>query len=254
VRYLDKRDDYYVDETHISEYFRKSSSSSIEALFPEKMERVLDVGCGSGTVTLFLKKTYRAKEVFGVELDERGARVARRFFDGVIEGDVEKIKLPFPEEHFDCIVYADILEHLVDPWRVVREHAGFLKNRGIVIVRFPNVRNLNLLAHILFQGEFLYEEAGLLDRGHIRFFTTKSMVRLLAEAGYRLKKIFYEVGGEYRYWEERGCPLDRLLHPSLPFAIPLGDVGRDQDQIKDIYARNTILFAVKESSERYYLK
>ena len=70
------------------------------------------------------------EEVVGVEIREDVvARMAQASYDRVITGDVEKMQLPYEEGHFDCILYGDVLEHLIDPWRLLREH-NLLLGRG----------------------------------------------------------------------------------------------------------------------------
>ena len=82
----------------------------------------------------------------------------------------------------DLILCLDVLEHLVDPWSVVKRLSPLLAPNGRLVVCVPNVRNWKFVANLLFRGDFTYRDAGLLDRTHLRFFVRQTAVEL-AEAG-----------------------------------------------------------------------
>ena len=117
-------------------------------------------------------------------IDHARARITEVFC-----GDVERDPMPFlVPEGIDCIIYGDVLEHLVDPWRLLAEHAKFLSAEGTVLVCMPNVEHWSFAAKLLF-GTFEYEEQGLLDRTHLRWFTPRMMGRALSAAGLELSDI-----------------------------------------------------------------
>jgi SAM-dependent methyltransferase len=130
--------------------------------------------------------------VTGVELVPEAAAHARRRLDLVVTADVEA-GLPFARESFDAVVFADLLEHLIDPWRMVREAAGLLAPGGVIVASIPNVQNLDVLRRLA-RGQWDYRERGILDRGHLRFFTLRTIENLFAQAGLRLTR----VGHRYR--------------------------------------------------------
>src|SRR5262249_38135876 len=82
----------------------------------------------------------------------------------------------------DCLVYGDVLEHLIDPWALLRRHAAWLRPGGTVLACVPNVQHWTLLVHLL-QGKWEYQDQGLLDSTHLRFFTLDSLSPLCAGAG-----------------------------------------------------------------------
>jgi 2-polyprenyl-3-methyl-5-hydroxy-6-metoxy-1,4-benzoquinol methylase len=162
----------------------------VAALLPPVCRRVLDVGCGAGHLGQLLKE--RGHHVTGMELVPEEAEEARHRLDAVVTGDVEA-GLPFDPGSFDAVVFADLLEHLVDPWRVVREAAMLLSPGGVVVASVPNVQNLDVMRRLL-RGRWDYRERGILDRGHLRFFTLETIRELFAQAGLTLA----HVGHRYR--------------------------------------------------------
>jgi SAM-dependent methyltransferase len=161
----------------------------VAALVPPERHRVLDVGCSAGHLGRLLKE--RGHHVTGVELVPEQADEARRWLDEVVTTDVE-VGLPFAPATFDAVIFADLLEHLVDPWRVVREAATLLSSGGVVVASVPNVQNLDVVRRLL-RGRWDYRERGILDRGHLRFFTLATIRDLFAQAGLAISRV------EHRY-------------------------------------------------------
>ncbi len=162
------------------EYF-EGQRSDVADLIPGICDRVLDVGCGYGG----LGRNLRARgvaQVFGVEINpDAGSQLAGVYADYWI-GDVEQVNLPDSIEDFDCIVFADVLEHLRDPWGTLTRYLQRLKPGGYVVVSIPNVRNIALIYNLVVRGQWRYEESGLLDRTHLRFFTRKEIMALFSVA------------------------------------------------------------------------
>ena len=154
----------------------------VRRLVSRRARRVLDVGCAAGELGQALKRRQGA-EVWGVEPNGEAAAAARRALDRVLEGTIEDALCALPQGHFDSIVAADVMEHLVDPERVLRELSGKLTPSGEVIVSLPNVRHWSVLQELL-GGSWEYRDAGILDRTHLRFFTRKSALALFEKTGY----------------------------------------------------------------------
>ncbi len=163
----------------------------VAALVPPECRRVLEVGCARGNLGQLLKA--RGHHVTGIELVPEAAAVARRRLDRVLTADVETDGFPFPAESFDAVVFADVLEHLVDPWRVLREAAGVLAPGGVVVASIPNLQNGDVLWRLL-RGKWEYRERGITDFGHLRFFTLSTIRGLFAQAGLSVTS----VGRRYR--------------------------------------------------------
>lgn len=150
---------------------------------------VLEVGCAEGRLGATLKAEGRAPWVTGLELMEEAAEQARHVLDQVLVGDLQQMELPFPRDHFDVIICADVLEHLVDPWAQLQRLMVHLKPGGIVIASLPNVRNWRVLAPLLFKGRWEYQDAGIMDRTHLRFFTRQEMISFFAACGLKPVKV-----------------------------------------------------------------
>ena len=151
------------------------------ALIPAAVSSVLDVGCGSGMLGRRLRETNPDVRLTGIEINPDVAPFDH--YDEVHTGDVETIlpTLLLAGKQFDCILFADVLEHLVDPWKVADVARGLLRSGGTIIISTPNIRNYSILKRLVFDGEWEYEQEGILDRTHLRFFTAKS-IRALFEA------------------------------------------------------------------------
>jgi SAM-dependent methyltransferase len=162
----------------------------VAALVPAACRRVLDVGCGAGHLGRLLRE--RGHHVTGLELVPEAADEARRWLDRVVTADVEA-GFPFAAQSFDAVIFADLLEHLVDPWRVVREAATVLSPEGVIVASVPNVQNLDVLRRLV-RGRWDYRERGILDRGHLRFFTLSTVRDLFIQAGLSIS----HVGHRYR--------------------------------------------------------
>lgn len=165
-------DDYY-----------ESEREDIIALIPPDARRILDVGCGFGLMGKALKQKNGAIEVVGLEAEEKAAEIAKKNIDKVITGDVEGVKMPFADGYFDCLIYGEVLEHLKDPWRIMKEHAPYLKKGGCCIVSMPNISHYSIIEGLL-KDKWDYKDAGILDSTHLRFFTINGMRKMLNDAGY----------------------------------------------------------------------
>ena len=162
------------------------------ALMPETVRVVLDIGCGAGRLGEAIKARQPA-EVVGIELNAAAAAAARRRLDQVFVGDVEGLDLPLPPGRFDAIICGDILEHLRDPDRLLRQARAWLAPGGSLIASIPNVRHRSVVRSVL-EGNWTYESAGLLDRTHLRFFTRREIEKLFFRAGFAIEEMRSVIG------------------------------------------------------------
>lgn len=165
------------------EHYFNSIRKEIATLLPAKIEKVLEVGCGSGATLNWLKQEKGCTWVAGVELTEDASARARDRLDFFMTGDIEKIKLPFDNGSLDLILCLDVLEHLVDPWLAVKNLIELLKPGGAMIVSLPNVMHRSAMLPLLLNDRWDYVPSGILDRTHLRFFTRKTTVELLERSG-----------------------------------------------------------------------
>jgi SAM-dependent methyltransferase len=155
----------------------------IGPLLPARADHVLEVGCGQGGTLAWLKDAGIAARTTGIELDAASAAVARTRVDHLIEGDAEAAIDEMPSGSIDLVLCLDVLEHLVDPWRAMARLTRALRPGGTVIISVPNVRHFSVAFPLLWSGRWEYEQAGILDRTHLRFFTRAGARALLAGAG-----------------------------------------------------------------------
>lgn len=152
---------------------------------PLQTRRFLDVGCGEGSFGAALKQT-RPVEVWGIEIMPESAALARQRIDHVLTGDIMGVLEKLPDSHFDCISFNDVLEHTVDPYSLLRKIKRKIAPQGVIVSSIPNVRYFRNLFNIVVRGEWRYEEAGIMDKTHLRFFTRKSIAEMFASLGYRI--------------------------------------------------------------------
>ena len=163
-------------------------------LIPQGTKRILEVGCGGGQTGKELRSK-GVEEIAGIEIVEDVARSAQQHYDAVHIGDVEEMDLPYEKGHFDCILYGDVLEHLKDPWKVLRRHNSLVRANGTIIVSIPNIRHYRIIKKLALKGQWEYQDDGIMDRTHLRFFTLRSIRAMIANAGYDAGTIIKKPSG-----------------------------------------------------------
>ncbi len=161
----------------------------ITLLLPDKIDKAIEIGCGSGNTLQWLKKERGCRWACGVELSPNAATKAKDKLELLIEGDIEKIGLPLEKESFDLLLCLDVLEHLIDPWSVLKKLSFYVKRNGVVIVSIPNVRDVNVLGPLIIRGQWNYRDQGVLDSTHLRFFTKKTAINLVEQSGFKVDKV-----------------------------------------------------------------
>jgi 2-polyprenyl-3-methyl-5-hydroxy-6-metoxy-1,4-benzoquinol methylase len=164
---------------------------------PAGVETVLDIGCNTGAFGALLKRNLGCT-VHGVDPNPVAAEIASRRLDWVKSCYFDK-SLELPNEQYDLIVINDVVEHVVDVEGFLLAVRGKLKSNGAVVASIPNFLNLENIKHIWFERDFRYEEMGVRDRTHLRFFTRKSIVRTFHGVGFSIEKM----GGiNERWWSK----------------------------------------------------
>lgn len=189
----------------------ESARPEIVDLVPPGARRVLDLGCSTGWLAEALKARGPV-EVVGVEREPEYAEEARRRCDRVVVADVEALAPRAAEElggRFDCLVAADVLEHLVDPWGALRAYAALLDPGCRAVVSLPNVAHWTTFARLA-RGSWPRLPEGVHDATHLRWFTLRDAIELLDQAGLRVEAV------ERRPWLlHRGTRLDRHAAPLM---------------------------------------
>lgn len=174
----------------------ESPRAELQARVPRDAHRILDLGCASGALGAALKAR-QGCHVLGVERDADYAARARERLDQVLVADVERLEFSYLSP-VDCLICGDVLEHLVDPWRVLREAATLLRPGGTLVVSLPNVRYWETFWQLAVRGTWPRRSLGIFDRTHLRWFTLRDAHGLLAEAGCPVRSVdrLYRLGPE----------------------------------------------------------
>lgn len=166
---------------------KKDRRGDFLALLPQGVIKVLDVGCGSGDLGYKLRE--RGAEVIGIERNKDLCSQAAKKLDNVFLADIENFKPPLSKKQFDCVMCADILEHLVKPENILANYKEYLKDDGYIIASIPNVRYYKVILRLVLGASWDYMEQGILDKGHLRFFTLINIKELFYQAGYQIIEI-----------------------------------------------------------------
>lgn len=178
-----------MDENAPYQYFEDVNWGLLRAWNGRRGQRVLDVGCGFATTSAHLQKL--GNDVTGIESSELACDVAATRLARVIRADL--LNADPGNEQFDVIIFADVLEHLPWPVGVLRRYLRWLAPGGSVIISLPNVGLWSVrLSHLL--GRWEYEETGVLDRTHLRFFTRRSARWMIGEAELEVVSTTYNPG------------------------------------------------------------
>ena len=130
----------------------------VQQLVPESAARILDIGCGAGALGSALKQS-RPVHVTGIELNPAAAERARQRLDQVFNCPVEQIDATDLQEPFDCIILADVLEHLRDPATTLKQCRRWLNETGSLVISIPNSRHHSVISGLI-DGNWTYEKAG----------------------------------------------------------------------------------------------
>ena len=158
-------------------------------MLPDRMKRVLELGCGAGETMKWIRAQRAVEYAVGIEMSPRIAERAASVFDVVQTGDIEAMDLP-PGD-FDLVIALDVLEHLVDPWSVVRRLHGILAPGGAIVASIPNVGHCSVCVPLMLRNRWNYGKGGLLDRTHLRFFTKQTAIDLMTSSGLILDSLDY---------------------------------------------------------------
>lgn len=170
---------YIPDDRHIADTgdlkYGISERSELLPFIPATARSLLDVGCGYGAFCRSLRQLRPEMELWAVEPNPESAQAAIDAFDRVIVGGFPDGAVP--NDRFDVVLCADVLEHMAVPEKALFAAAAALTLNGIMVASLPNVRNWrDVVWPLLRHGKWDYTEIGILDRTHLRFFTRSSMM------------------------------------------------------------------------------
>jgi cyclopropane fatty-acyl-phospholipid synthase-like methyltransferase len=162
-----------------------SDRAEILPFVPATIKTSLEFGCGQGGFSSLIKQHFGA-EAWAVELHREAAEIAAGKLDRVINLDAIAALEQLPDRYFDSIFFLDVLEHLVDPYTLLERVGTKLSDCGVAIASIPNIRYYRALKNYAWRGTWEYKDSGIMDIGHLRFFTHGSIRRMFENAGYAL--------------------------------------------------------------------
>jgi len=159
-------------------YYRNARPEMLQFL-PKNFDKILDIGCGEGLFAHSIReKSNREIELWGIEPMEKQGLEAKKKLDKVLIGKSEDVLNEIPDNYFDVIFFNDVLEHLVDPYNLLKLIKSKLSNDGFIVSSIPNVRYHNTFMDLVLNKNWDYKSFGVLDKTHLRFFTKKSIVKM----------------------------------------------------------------------------
>lgn len=201
-----------------------AESAGMIAALVQPNARVLDVGCGTGSISKIIVETTGA-QLTGIEPDPQRVAVARSRGINALQGFFDEKTIDNLGK-FDVVVFADVLEHLPDPATALRLAHHVLKPDGAVVASIPNIAHWSVRLDLLC-GRFDYQPYGIMDATHLRWFTEKSVRVLFETTGYQIESLRHTAGVLlpvyyehflWRYFRPRRWrnPLIRLLTKAMP--------------------------------------
>jgi len=136
---------------------------------------ILDVGCNDG----YFGKFDRDNIYYGLDYQEDALNEAKKYYKETELYDLSNLKKLSWNIKFDRIIFADVLEHIINPEAALKYFCqNYLKENGIVILSFPNIANWQVRLNLLF-GNFNYTDTGIMDKTHLHFYTFKTVRNLV---------------------------------------------------------------------------
>jgi 2-polyprenyl-3-methyl-5-hydroxy-6-metoxy-1,4-benzoquinol methylase len=144
---------------------------------------VLEVGSGPGSITKILTAKNKCR-VTALEVDPTAISIVEKFCESVVPADLNNPLWPdnFNGKKFDCVIAADVLEHVYKPLDVLTGMKSLLNENGEIVISLPHIGHAGISASLL-SSDFTYKDWGLLDRTHVRFFGLRNVDELFSAAG-----------------------------------------------------------------------
>jgi len=181
MNYIDKASDYYSNTRVDLLLFIDEKKTNL---------KVLEIGAAYGDTLYYLKNKGIASEAVGVDIFEDKANPDKyKPIDRFIFGNIELLDFPEYDNYFDVVLLPDVLEHLIEPKFVLEKAKKYLKNEGLLLVSMPNIRHYSAFSRIFIKGDFKYDESGLFDYTHVRFYCKYNIEQLVVNAGFKIQDV-----------------------------------------------------------------
>lgn len=159
-----------------------------------KPNTITEVGCMRGTLARKFKELNKSCHWIGIDIDPENVIESEKVCDIAILADIEaydQSNLKIMRQS-DIWVFGDVLEHLKNPWKTLEKIKINLTDNGRVVACIPNSQNWNFQARIN-SGMMHYQDNGLFDKTHLRFFSRLTMIELFQSVGYEIENIYSRV-------------------------------------------------------------
>lgn len=166
--------------------YYKNTRPEMAQFLPSSYSKVLEIGCGTGAFRVNLTKK---NEYWGVELVTSEAELAKSRLDRVLNGYFSDKSSEIPNSYFDLVICNDVIEHIDDYEKFLIDIKSKMTKDAYLVVSTPNVRHMQCLYHLIVKKDWQYQDHGVLDRTHLRFFTKKSLIRLIGKSGFEISSI-----------------------------------------------------------------
>lgn len=184
--------------------------------------KVLEIGCGEGRFSMKLRPHC---EVWGIEPYKSAADIGSQNLDVVLQGTFDEVSHLLPKAAFDLVICNDVIEHMTDHDKFFSDIRQFLRPEGWLIGSIPNIRFYRTLFEIVMARDFEYQDQGVLDRTHLRFFTFRSMERALKRANFKIER--YE--GINDYFELNDFSKLEIARWLFGLTLQIATLGRHRD-------------------------
>lgn len=184
--------------------------SDVADIVPLSAKNILDVGCSNGSLGRHLIALKPERSVDGIEFDIHFAAEASSYLNHVINADLNLLNWDeaLTDRSYDCIVFSDVLEHLIDPHRCLMQARNHLVDGGCIVVSLPNIRHISAFMAIYLAGRFPRRDRGIFDRTHLRWFTITDAYKLLEDCGFKVSA----VNSTLRWGDNGGGRMNRVLN------------------------------------------
>ena len=169
-----------------SELYYDGTRTNVAEFLPDDYSSVLEIGCGEGGFRSNLKANC---EYWGVEPHTLAYETATNRLDKTLNGTFIEVIEEIPNDYFDLVICNDVIEHMIDHDEFFSKIKLKMKNNAYIIGSVPNVRYYPNLLSLVFDKEWEYQDEGILDRTHLRFFTKKSIIRTFHDHGYIIEDL-----------------------------------------------------------------
>lgn len=187
--------------------YSNTGNSEVLKRVPEGAVHILDVGCGAGVLAGLLKE--RGKVVDGITISETERSAALQNCRDVFLYNLENgLPVQLQARKYDCIICSHVLEHIVYPTQLLQQIYASLHNGGVLIIALPNLMHYKSRIELI-KGNFPYQEAGIWDYTHVKWYTFKSAQKLLSHFGFAV--IEADVTGE--------LPFNRVMKKIAPATL-----------------------------------